>query len=221
MTQSPTSELAAALAKAQSAFKPLRRTSTNPYYNSRYAELSECIAACSEALQSNGLAVSQSPSYDPQAKVVTVTTLLMHTSGQWLQGELSLPAEGLGKDKQPKLDAHTIGSAITYARRYAYQAILGIAAEDDDDGNRAAHVADDPEVFQSRPAAVQPKGRAISAAQAKRFWAIAHQAGADDAAVDAVLAQFGVAAVGELSLADYDAAVDAVDPSFRFHSRPS
>jgi len=119
-------ELAKALAMAQGGFKPVKRDATNPFYHSKYAPLSSIIDATREALTKNGLAFLQTVSVNDH---VTVETMLMHESGEWVKGAISL---------KPKADdPQAAGSAITYGRRYSLGAILGVASEDDDDGNTA------------------------------------------------------------------------------------
>ena len=120
-------ELAKALSVARKDFKPVIKDASNPFFKSKYADLAGVIESTSEALSKNGLVVIQSPRLKENR--VSVTTLLAHSSGQWLRDELELPLS--------KFDAQGAGSAITYARRYAYQAIVGVAAEDDD-GNAAS-----------------------------------------------------------------------------------
>ena len=120
-------ELAKALASARKDFKPVLKDANNPFFKSKYADLAGVIEATSDALSKNGLVVIQSPRLTLNR--IAVTTLLAHSSGQWLRDELELPLS--------KFDAQGAGSAITYARRYSYQAIVGVAAEDDD-GNAAS-----------------------------------------------------------------------------------
>jgi hypothetical protein len=120
-------ELAKALADARKDYKPVLKDANNPFFKSKYADLAGVIEATSDALSKNGLAVIQSPRLGLNR--IAVTTLLAHSSGQWLRDDLELPMS--------KFDAQGAGSAITYARRYAYQAIVGVAAEDDD-GNSAS-----------------------------------------------------------------------------------
>lgn len=116
--------LAKALATAQGQFKPIKRESTNPFYHSKYADLAAIIDGTREALAKNGLAFTQAVSVND---LVMVETLLMHESGEWVKGAISL---------KPKADdPQAAGSAITYGRRYSLGAILGVASEDDDDGN--------------------------------------------------------------------------------------
>lgn len=120
-------ELAAALSKVQSAMKPAKKDSTNPFFKSKYADLSSVWEACKDELTKNGLAVCQTMESTERGEGVRTT--LMHSSGQWISGVLVLnPA---------KNDPQGIGSALTYARRYGLAAILGIVTEDDD-GNAAS-----------------------------------------------------------------------------------
>lgn len=120
-------QLTAALAAARDEFKPVVKDATNPFFKAKYADLAGVIESTSPALSKNKLAVIQSPRMANGH--VIVTTLLAHASGEWIKDELELPTT--------KYDAQGAGSAITYARRYAYQAIVGVAAEDDD-GNAAS-----------------------------------------------------------------------------------
>ena len=115
--------IAGALVKAQMAFGPALRSSTNPHFKSRYADLSACVEAVIEALNSNGIALIQRTL--PCESGVTVETVFVHTSGETLSsGPLHVPAI--------KQDAQGYGSALTYARRYSLMAACGIAPEDDD-----------------------------------------------------------------------------------------
>lgn len=121
------SSLAAALAKAQAEIEGAVKGATNPHFRSKYADLGAVWEACRGPLTKNGLSVVQFPGMDGQR--VTVETILMHSSGEWLSGVLPLPVT--------KMDAQGCGSAITYARRYSLMAVAGIAPEDDD-GNEAS-----------------------------------------------------------------------------------
>lgn len=123
--------LAKALAAAQLQFKSVVKSHKNPHYGSMYADLADLIEATKEALSRNGIALIQSPRLTGQK--VGVTTLIVHESGEWLRDELQMPAA-----QRERFDAQSVGSGITYARRYAYQSLLNIAGEDDDDGNAAA-----------------------------------------------------------------------------------
>lgn len=122
-------ELAAALAKAQAEIKTAPKERLNPHFRSHYADLVAVWDACREALAANGLSVVQSPEYADGR--ILVTTRLIHKSGQWLEGTVSL--------RPSKDDPQGAGSAITYGRRYALAAMVGVVA-DDDDGNAASQV---------------------------------------------------------------------------------
>lgn len=120
--------ISAALVKAQKAFGPALKTSQNPHFKSRYADLSACVEAVVEALNENGIALTQHTHHADGG--VCVETILIHESGEQLSfGQLFVPCT--------KQDAQGYGSAITYARRYQLQTALGIAPEDDD-GNAAS-----------------------------------------------------------------------------------
>ena len=119
--------IATALVKAQQAFGPALKTSTNPHFRSRYADLAACVEAVIEGLNSAGIALIQKTSEDLNG--VTVETVFIHESGEMLEcGKLHVPAA--------KQDPQGFGSALTYARRYSLMAACGIAPEDDD-GNAA------------------------------------------------------------------------------------
>jgi hypothetical protein len=128
-------ELVAALARAQLEYVPVHKDSENPYFNSQYADLATVIKATQPALAKYGLVVTQWPINDVQVQEAGVISELAHSSGQWKRMELMLPAVGQAKAGGTKYDAQTVGTAITYARRYSYQAIVGVAAELDDDAN--------------------------------------------------------------------------------------
>ena len=115
-------QIATALAKAQGEIEGATKGSANPFFKSKYADLSSVWEACRGPLAKHGLAVVQSPSWE--GAVVTVETLLTHASGQWMRGSMSAAP----KDDSPQ----AIGSVVTYLRRYALQSFVGVAPEDDD-----------------------------------------------------------------------------------------
>jgi len=120
--------IAKALASAQAKIQAAAKGSTNPHFKSKYADLAEVWAAGREPLTSNGLAVTQLT--ECNADDMYLITTIMHESGQWVRGVyLVRPQKG---------DPQGYGSAITYARRYAFAAAVGIVADDDDDGNAAS-----------------------------------------------------------------------------------
>lgn len=129
-------ELVAALALAQREFQPILKGNENPAFRgSKYADLATVIEATRKPLADNGLAIIQlvSTSMVEESRTVTITTMMAHKSGQFITNELILPAT-----MRNEFSAQTIGSAITYGRRYSWQAITGTAAEVDDDGNSAS-----------------------------------------------------------------------------------
>lgn len=126
-------ELAVALAKAQGAMESAKKDSENPHFRSTYASLASVWDACRAPLSQNGLSITQLP--DDAERGICIETILMHTSGQWISSKFNMPLS--------KIDAHGIGTAISYARRYALCAMVGIAAEDDD-GNTATGTPEKP-----------------------------------------------------------------------------
>lgn len=120
-------ELAKALSKFQAAIEPVKKDSANPFFKSKYADLSSIWDAIRAPLAKEGLSILQEPSaHDGK---ITITTILLHASGQYIRSALTLPVV--------KQDPQGYGSAITYGRRYALQSIAGVAPEDDD-GNAAS-----------------------------------------------------------------------------------
>lgn len=120
-------EIAGALAKAQAKIKPAAKDAENPHFRAKYADLASVWEACREALTENGLSVVQTTL--PAEHRVRLVTTLLHTSGEWIRGELIMTPT--------KPDPQGMGSALTYARRYALAAMVGVAP-DDDDGNAAS-----------------------------------------------------------------------------------
>lgn len=116
-------ELAAALSKAQGEFESAKKDRANPFFKSKYADLASVLDATREAMAKNGLSFSQVPTRGDGDKI-TLTTMIMHSSGQWISGDYPVIVT--------KMDAQGLGSGITYARRYALQAMLGVSADDDD-----------------------------------------------------------------------------------------
>jgi len=124
-------EIATALVKAQREFGPALKTSTNPHFRSRYADLSACVEAVLDALNNNGIYLMQLT--EEHEAGVKVSTTFIHESGEQLSGgSLFMPAT--------KHDAQGFGSALSYARRYSLMAACGIAPEEDD-GNQATRSA--------------------------------------------------------------------------------
>jgi hypothetical protein len=121
-------ELATAMSKAQAAMKPATKDSTNPFHKNNYSNITSIWESARIPVTSNGLTVWQDVT--TSEKSVSVTTKIVHSSGQWVEfGPLTIPIA--------KFDAQGIGSATTYAKRYALCGALGIVSDDDDDGEAA------------------------------------------------------------------------------------
>lgn len=125
-------KLAIALAKFQGSLEQPSlnsevevETKTGGKYKFKYADLSECKRVAKQPLAENELAVCQLIEDD-----YSIRTILLHSSGQWISSKVRMPSN--------TANAQSIGSAITYAKRYAFCAILGIVADDDEDANIAS-----------------------------------------------------------------------------------
>jgi hypothetical protein len=131
MNSEQTNELAAALAKAQGAMENAKLNKANPYFKSKYADLASVIDAIKKPLADNGLGYMQITVIRGtlEQPEFVLHTILLHSSGQSIRSEYPLP---MMPDKP-----QVMGSAITYARRYALAALCGVAAEEDDDANAA------------------------------------------------------------------------------------
>lgn len=116
-------ELFSALAKAQASMLPAFKTSDNPFFKSKYADFGEVVHASRPALTANGLSVTQ--------RIILLSdgsealhSVLGHASGQYIDSVMRI--------RPAKNDVQALGSYITYLKRYAYAALIGVATEDDD-----------------------------------------------------------------------------------------
>ncbi|HEO6300421.1 TPA: ERF family protein [Streptococcus agalactiae] len=124
-------EYAKAFCKAQLEIKQPLKDKDNPFFKSKYVPLENVTEAITTAFANNGISFSQDPTTNAENGYIDVATLVMHTSGEWVEyGPLSV--------KPTKNDVQGAGSAITYAKRYALSAIFGITSDQDDDGNEAS-----------------------------------------------------------------------------------
>ena len=141
-------QVASALVKAQKAFGPALKSSSNPFFKTKYADLAACVEAVITGLNDNGIALLQQCNECKDG--VVVETIFLHESGEtWSAGKLYVPT--------PKQDPQGFGSALTYARRYSLMAACGIAPEDDD-GNAASGTKTKPQApAQPTPKPAPPK----------------------------------------------------------------
>jgi hypothetical protein len=116
-------KLATALSIVQGKLSHAKKDSANPFFKSKYADLESVWDACRDLLAGNGLSVMQFPGEFIDG-TMSMTTILAHSSGEWIGQEMSLPVS--------KPDAQGSGSALTYMRRYALAAVVGVVQADDD-----------------------------------------------------------------------------------------
>lgn len=203
-------ELATALAKAQQQLEPAIKGSTNPHFKSKYADLGAVWDACRKALPEHGLSVVQMPTDSSEGRVA-LTTVLLHTSGEYIGTTFST--------KLQQDSAQGVGSALTYLRRYALAALVGIVADEDDDGNAASQPAQQrsggasysQDVQPTRPAANGNGAGKASEKQIKMLFAIWKKAEYTGTLQEWIQEQYGCK-VDELSLKDASAAIETLQP---------
>jgi len=157
MNSTEINELAAALVAAQAEFGAVPKGATNPFFKSKYASLPDVVQHASPILAKHGLAISQHVTYDEMGRDALMTYLL-HKSGQYIAYSMKLHLI--------KEDPQAQGSAITYARRYSYQAVLGLVTDEDDDGQRATQAQ--AKVIKKAPD-LTPSQEKLKNALAKKF----------------------------------------------------
>lgn len=142
-TSAETAELDGAIARAQGKFTIAKKDKNNPYFQSKYADLSSVIDACRTALVSEEISVTQWLLDSQKPNEVRILTRLAH-KGQWMRATFAVPVVGIGKkdgqdDGRPRqITAQAFGSAVAYAKRYALAACVVVSIDDDDDGNAAS-----------------------------------------------------------------------------------
>lgn len=172
-------KIASALVKAQKGFGAALKTSSNPHFKSRYADLAACVEAVIDSLNENGVALIQQ-THECDSGVI-VETMFIHESGEsFSAGKLHVPAS--------KQDAQGYGSALTYARRYSLMAACGIAPEDDD-GNAATA---------SPPGKRAEPVKKIGAGELETINNLAKQAGVE---TSAIAKAYGLQSINDLPLA--------------------
>lgn len=128
---------AKAFAQFQAEITNPKLSAKNPHFGSKYAPLAEVLNTVRPVLAKYGLSVQQDVSTEEEQAVIV--TVIMHESGEWQESSpMKIPAYKALKDGRKTLDAQTIGSAISYGKRYQLQAAVGVAADEDDDGESSA-----------------------------------------------------------------------------------
>lgn len=132
-TSETVGEIAKALAAVHGEIENAKKNAKNPHFRSDYADLAEIINTATPVLTKHGISIVQSPGMADG--LVTVESIMLHTSGEWIKGTAAAPMQ--------KQDPQGVGSAVTYLRRYSLAALCGIAQEDDD-GNAASPPRESP-----------------------------------------------------------------------------
>lgn len=210
-------ELAVALAKAQSEIEPAPMSGVNPFFKnerhpkgSPYSTLGDIFSVIRKPLADHGLALIQSVEILDVTQIVLKTTLI-HASGQTWSS--TYPVNPV------KTDPQSLGSALSYARRYSIATLLGVVSDEDDDGNAASdprassHVsgASKSASGSSKSGEAPPKTGGTSDAQIKRLFAIGKPHGwAENTLKAAVRNKWGIESLHALSRAQYDELCDHV-----------
>ena len=200
-------EIAAALSVAQSEINPAEKNATNPHLKNKYANISAIYDAVREVLPKHGLCVVQTmlPTDGTRAHV---RTTLAHKSGQWFASECVMPLDRQG-------GAQGMGSAITYARRYSLSAILGVVADEDDDGNGAQGRNNKSQIEKDRAAAKANNPSPPSDPQRKMFMSMMSKKhnGNRDAILDDLSKYFGrkIASSNELTKAEISEMIEVLN----------
>ena len=200
-------EIAAALSVAQAEINPAEKNATNPHLKNKYANISAIYDAVREVLPKHGLCVVQTmlPTDGTRAHV---RTTLAHKSGQWFASECVMPLDRQG-------GAQGMGSAITYARRYSLSAILGVVADEDDDGNGAQGRNNKAQIEKDRAAAKANNPSPPSDPQRKMFMSMMSKKhnGNRDAILDDLSKYFGrkIASSNELTKAEISEMIEVLN----------
>jgi hypothetical protein len=229
-TSSSIAALAGALAKAQSQFLPITKdkkaeiqTRSGGRFSYHYSDLPALLTATRAALAANELAIVQGVTMVNQH--VVVDTTLLHASGEWLSAALNLPVGDV-------TDPRSVGSAISYGRRYGISALIGVAATDEDDDAAAASTTktrrapttrpknanDDVPTPTVAPAAPPTNARrrvdpdaAISESQRKLWFAVGREKGWTKDALKTLLGDaFGIESSADLRRSEFDQALALV-----------
>lgn len=197
--------LAEALSFFQGEVKDAPKDCTNPFFNSKYASLESVLSTVRPLLAKHGLSVTQLTDYSVEHKLMLLRTRIMHKSGEFIEGAYPI----FGKDNSPQ----ATGSALSYAKRYAIQAALGISSEDDDSEvaeGRGMASHHKPQVSQTEHVKTQNKGiptatrGGVSEAQLKRLYAIRKKSNWSEDDIKQQLAKIGLKDEKELNYVQYE-----------------
>lgn len=184
-------ELSKALVLAQKAMKPALKEATNPFFKSKYADLQSIWESIREPFTENGLSVVQTSSYENGTLVLE--TMLLHTSGEWISGEFPVIPQ--------KSDPQSLGSCVSYIRRYSLAAMCGVVTSDDD-----AEAAMDRSETKRDDFSPVPKTQnyIITEPQAKRLFAIAKSKNWTNEGVKELLEKYGYTSTSQIKFSDYE-----------------
>jgi len=149
--------LAKALSKAQAEFTTVPQSGFNPHFKNKFSTFQDHVSAARPILAKHGLSISQMPNLIGESERFVLTTILMHESGESIISNQPIFAM--------KQDAQSMGSAITYAKRYAYGAVLGMASGDFEDDGNAATAPDKPTPAKAKATKNQSIADRVNAAQ--------------------------------------------------------
>lgn len=200
--------IAAALAKAQAEIGDAKKDGKGNY--GRYTTLASVVDACKAPLLANGISFVQT--FEPsEAGRLALTTTLLHTSGQFISGTMSMPL--------PKQDPQGFGSATTYGRRFGLAAMVGVCPEDDDGAGASGPPQGRQQRPQQQPRRVEAKpAQADALADPEDFRRALHKAfdtrqfdgESERRAVAAIIKGYGVDRLSALDLAKRHAVINHV-----------
>ncbi len=181
-----------ALAKAQLEMEVAKTDSINPYFKSRYADLASIVKASRSFLAKNGLSIIQRTITKENGDVFLYTRLC-HSSGQWIESNMAV--------KPPKADIQTLGSYLTYLRRYMYAAVTGVVAGDEDDDGEVAMVQ------QRKESDISPENAKISKAQLQ---VLSNELSSFPELLENLLKGFSIQKISDLKARHYSKCIDRI-----------
>lgn len=181
-----------ALAKAQLEMEVAKMESINPYFKSRYADLTAIVKASRPFLAKHGICIIQRAVTHEQGHTF-LHTRMCHSSGQWIESNMAV--------RPPKSDIQTMGSYLTYLRRYMYAALTGVVSSDEDDDGEIA--MNEPRT-QTSPASCSPK---ISKAQLE---VLANELNDHFEILEQLLKGFNIKKISDLPSKNYSQCIERI-----------